>query len=35
MDLSHPVTKATLKGTLDASDPSYGFFSLFSSAPQC
>ncbi len=35
MDLSHPITKDTLKGTLDASDPSYGFFSLFSSAPQC
>jgi hypothetical protein len=32
MDLSHPITKDTLKGTLDASDPSYGFFSLFSSS---
>jgi ketosteroid isomerase-like protein len=29
MDLSHPITKGTLKGTLDASDPSYQFFSLF------
>jgi hypothetical protein len=29
MDLSHPITKDTLKGALDASDPSYQFFSLF------
>jgi hypothetical protein len=28
MDLSHPITKDTLKGTLDASDPSFQFFSL-------
>ena len=35
MDLSHPITKDTLKGTLDADDPSFGFFSLMGSAPQC
>jgi ketosteroid isomerase-like protein len=29
MDMSHPITKGTLKGRLDASDPSYEFFSLF------
>jgi hypothetical protein len=29
MDLSHPITKDTLKGTLDGSDPSHQFFSLF------
>jgi SnoaL-like domain len=29
MDMSHPITKGTLKGALDASDPSYEFFSLF------
>jgi ketosteroid isomerase-like protein len=34
MDLSHPVTKGTLKGALDASDPSYQFFSLFGNAPE-
>jgi hypothetical protein len=28
MDLSHPITRGTLKGTLDANDPSYQFFSL-------
>lgn len=28
MDMSHPVTKDTLKGTLDVNDPSYQFFSL-------
>jgi ketosteroid isomerase-like protein len=28
MDLSHPVTKDTLRGTLDVNDPSYQFFSL-------
>jgi SnoaL-like protein len=28
MDLSHPITKDTLKGALDASDPSFQFFSL-------
>jgi hypothetical protein len=30
MDLNHPITKDTLKGTPDASDPSFHFFSLFS-----
>lgn len=35
MDLSHPITKDTLKGTLDADDPSFDFFSLIGSAPQC
>jgi ketosteroid isomerase-like protein len=35
MDLSHPITKDTLKGALDASDPSYGFFSLLGSASRC
>ncbi len=34
MDMSHPITKDTLKGALDASDPSYQFFSLFDSAPR-
>jgi len=29
MDLSHPITKDTLKGSLDTDDPSYRFFSLF------
>ena len=33
MDLSHPITRGTRKGTLDASDPSYEFFSLFDNAP--
>lgn len=28
MDLSHPITKDTLRGTPDANDPSYRFFSL-------
>ncbi len=28
MDMSHPITKDTLKGTLDDDDPSYQFFSL-------
>ena len=28
MDMSHPITKDTLKGTLDETDPSYQFFSL-------
>src|SRR4051812_14393108 len=32
MDLSHPITKDTLKGTLDANDPSYQFFSLLNGA---
>ncbi len=31
-DLSHPITKGTLKGTLDANDPSYRFFSLLNDA---
>ena len=30
MDTSHPITADTLKGTLDESDPSFQFFSLFS-----
>ena len=33
MDMSHPITKDTLKGALDASDPSYQFFSLLDGAP--
>jgi ketosteroid isomerase-like protein len=28
MDLSHPITRDTLRGTLDETDPSYRFFSL-------
>jgi len=28
MDLSHPITRDSLRGTLDSSDPSYQFFSL-------
>ena len=32
MDMSHPITKDTLKGALDASDPSYQFFSLLNGA---
>jgi ketosteroid isomerase-like protein len=28
MDLSHPITKDTLKGALDATDPSFQFFSM-------
>jgi hypothetical protein len=28
VDLSHPITRDTLRGTPDANDPSYGFFSL-------
>jgi ketosteroid isomerase-like protein len=28
MDMSHSITKDTLKGTLDGTDPSYQFFSL-------
>jgi ketosteroid isomerase-like protein len=30
MDLSHPITRDTLKGSLGPDDPSYRFFSLFS-----
>lgn len=29
MDVSHPITKDTLIGALDETDPSYQFFSLF------
>jgi ketosteroid isomerase-like protein len=32
MDMSHPITKDTLKGTLDENDPSYQFFSLLNGA---
>jgi ketosteroid isomerase-like protein len=32
VDLNHPITKDTLKGTPDASDPSYRFFSLLTCA---
>ncbi|OBK13645.1 nuclear transport factor 2 family protein [Mycobacterium asiaticum] len=28
MDLSHPITKDTLKGSMDADDPSFQFFAL-------
>jgi hypothetical protein len=28
MDMTHPITKDTLKGALDETDPSYQFFSL-------
>ena len=35
MDLSHPITKDTLKGALDGGDPSYRFFSLLGSPSQC
>jgi hypothetical protein len=28
-DMSHPITKDTLKGSLDEDDPSFKFFSLF------
>jgi hypothetical protein len=28
MDVSHPITKDTLKGALDETDPSFQFFSL-------
>ncbi len=30
VDLSHPITRGTLKGSPAADDPSYQFFSLFS-----
>ena len=33
MDMSHPITKDTLKGTLDETDPSYQFFSLLVGPP--
>jgi ketosteroid isomerase-like protein len=29
VDLSHPITRGTLKGSPDADDPSHQFFSLF------
>jgi ketosteroid isomerase-like protein len=32
MDLSHPITRHTPRGTPDANDPSYRFFSLLNSA---
>jgi hypothetical protein len=32
MDLSHPITRDTPRGTPDANDPSYQFFSLLNSA---
>jgi len=32
MDVSHPITKDTLKGTLDENDPSFQFFSLFTAS---
>jgi ketosteroid isomerase-like protein len=36
MDLSHPITKDTLKGTFDANDPSFHFFSMLNGAgPEC
>jgi len=28
-DLSHPITRGTMKGSLNADDPSRQFFSLF------
>jgi hypothetical protein len=33
MDMSHPITADTLKGALDESDPSYGFFSMLTGRP--
>lgn len=30
VDVSHPITRGTLKGSLSADDPSHQFFSLFS-----
>ncbi len=33
MDMSHPITADTLRGTLDESDPSFQFFSLFNGVP--
>ena len=32
MDLSHPITRDTLKGTPDGNDPSHRFFSLLKGA---
>jgi ketosteroid isomerase-like protein len=34
VDLSHPITRDTLKGSPDAEDPSHRFFSLLSVQPQ-
>ena len=34
VDISHPITRGTLQGTLDATDPSHGFFSLLGQRPQ-
>ena len=34
VDLSHPITRDTLKGSPDADDPSQRFFSLFSAQSQ-
>jgi SnoaL-like protein len=34
MDLSHPITKDTLKGSLGTDDPSHRFFSLLSRHPR-
>jgi ketosteroid isomerase-like protein len=33
MNMSHPITKDTLKGTLAETDPSYQFFSLLAGSP--
>ena len=33
MDMGHPITKDTLKGTLDENDPSFQFFSLLAGPP--
>jgi SnoaL-like domain len=32
VDLSHPITRDTLRGTPDSTDPSHGFFSLLNVA---
>jgi hypothetical protein len=34
VDLSHPITRDTLKGSPDAEDPSHRFFSLLSAQAQ-
>ncbi len=34
VDLSHPITRDTLKGSPDADDPSHSFFSLLSANAQ-
>jgi hypothetical protein len=33
MNLSHPITRGTLRGAPDATDPSYEFFSLLTGRP--